>query len=66
MPELDKIELEFKEDRKTKRTVKFDEVLGEVAWSSQDVAIGPLYVKKEALELIGNPSRIKVTVEPIK
>lgn len=65
MPELDKIVLEFKEDRKTKRTVKFDEVLGDQAWSEKDVAVGPLYVQKEALEMIGNPSKIKVTIEPM-
>jgi len=64
MPERDKIELEFKEDRKAKRTVKFDEVLGDEAWSDRDVAVGPLYVQKQALELIGNPAKIKVTIEP--
>lgn len=65
MPGREKIELEFTEDRKTKRTVKFEEVLGDFSWSDQDVAVGPLYVKKQALELIGNPSRIKVTIEPV-
>jgi len=65
MSELDKIVLEFREDRKTKRTVKFDEVLGEQSWSEKDVAVGPLYVQKEALEMIGNPSKIKVTIEPM-
>ncbi len=65
MPERDKIELVFQEDRKTKRTVKFDEVLGDFAWSDQDVAIGPLYLKKQALELIGNPTKIKVVVTPL-
>jgi len=64
MAERDKIELVFQEDRKTKRTVKFDEVLGDEAWSDRDVAVGPLYVQKQALELIGNPSKIKVTIEP--
>lgn len=64
MPELDKIVLEFTEDRKTKRTVKFEEVVGEQAWSERDIAVGPLYVQKEALEMIGNPVRIKVTIEP--
>lgn len=66
MPEMDSIVLEFREDRKTKRTVKFDEVIGEQAWSEKDVAIGPLYVQKEALELIGNPTRIRVTIEPVR
>ena len=65
MPERDKIELVFQEDRKTKRTVKFDEVLGDEAWSDQGVAIGPLYLKKLALELIGNPTKIKVVVTPL-
>jgi len=65
MPERDKIELVFQEDRKTKRTVKFDEVLGDIAWSDQDVAVGPLYLKKQALELIGNPTKIKVVVTPL-
>jgi len=65
MPDRDKIELVFQEDRKTLRTVKFDEVLGDQAWSDRDVAVGPLYVQKQALELIGNPSKIKVTIEPV-
>ncbi len=64
MPDRDKIELVFQEDRKTKRTVKFDEVLGDFAWSDKDVAVGPLYVQQQALELIGSPSKIKVTIEP--
>ncbi len=59
-----KIELVFREDRKTTRTVLFQEELGEVAWSDQDVAVGPLYIKKQALETIGNPTKIKVTIEP--
>ncbi len=64
MPELDKLELIFTEERKTKRTVLFEEQLGEQAYSDQDIAVGPLYVKKEALEMIGNPGKIKVTIEP--
>ncbi len=64
MPERDKIELVFQEDRKTKGTVKFDEVLSDIAWSDKEVAVGPLYVQKQAMELIGNPVRIKVTIEP--
>lgn len=65
MADLDKIVLEFKEDRKTKRTVKFDEVLGDQTWSEKDVAIGPLYLQKEALELIGNPTKIRVVITPL-
>lgn len=63
---MDKIVLEFVEEHKTKRTVRFQEVLGEKSWSERDVAIGPLYIQKEALELIGNPSKVKVTIEPVK
>lgn len=61
---MDKIELIFTEQRKTKRTVLFQEELGEETWSDQDVAIGPLYVKQQALEFIGNPKKLKVTIEP--
>ena len=64
MPELDKLELIFTEDRKTLRTVLFEEQLGEQAYSDKDVAVGPLYVMKQALEMIGNPTKIKVTIEP--
>lgn len=63
---MDRIVLEFKSRRQTKRARLFDEELGEQQWSDQDVAVGPLYVKQQALELIGNPERIRVTIEPIK
>ena len=66
MPDLDKLELVFSEERKTKRAVLFHEELGEEAYSEQDVAVGSLYVKKQALELIGNPGKVKVTIEPAK
>ncbi len=65
MPELNKLELSFTEERKTKRAVLFSEVLDEQAYSDQDVAVGSLYVKKQALEMIGNPEKIKVTIEPV-
>jgi len=64
--EVDKIVLEFKELRETKRTHLFEEELGEQAWSDQDVAVGNLYVKTQALEMIGMPTHIRVTVEPIE
>ena len=63
--EMAKIELTFTQQKETKRTMLFQEELGEQGWSDQDVAVGPLYVKKQALELIGNPTKIKVTIEPI-
>ena len=64
MAELDKLELVFAEDRKTTRTVLFEEQIGDQAYSIKDYAVGPLYVMKEALAMIGNPKRIKVTIEP--
>lgn len=64
--EVDKIVLEFKELRETKRTHLFEEVLGEQAWSDQDVAIGSLYIKTQALQMLGMPARIRVTIEPIE
>ena len=63
---MDSIILTFTVRRKTKRAVLFDEQLGDQQWSDQDVAIGPLYVKKQALDLIGNPNSIRVTIEPLK
>lgn len=64
MPDLDKIEITFKEDRTTARAVLFQEEFGEQEWSVKGSAVGSLYVMKEALELIGNPKRLKVTIEP--
>lgn len=63
---LDKIVLEFKFSRETKRTHLFQEELGAQAWSDQDVAIGSLYIKTQALEFIGTPEKVKVTIEPIE
>lgn len=61
---MDKMELVFKAEKRTRRTVRFQEIPGDRSWGGEELAIGPLYVKKQALELIGNPDKIKVTVEP--
>ena len=63
---LDKIVLEFTADRDTKRTRLFQEQLGDQAYSDQDVAIGPLYMKLQALGMIGDPKKLKVTIEPVE
>ncbi len=63
---IDKIELVFTRTRNTTRTALFTEQLPEVAWSDQDVAVGYLYVKLQALEFIGDPVKIKVTIEPVE
>lgn len=62
---LDKIVLEFKFSRETKRSHLFEEKVGEQEWSDQTFAIGPLYLKTQALQLIGSPKKIRVTIEPI-
>lgn len=64
--QIDKIELTFTQDRTTVRTVLFQEDFGEQEWSIKGGAVVSLYVMKEALELIGNPSRLKVTIEPLE
>ena len=64
MAEIDKITLRFIQKRHTKTAVLFDEQEGGHIWSDQGVAVGPLYIKKQTLELIGNPNKITVTIEP--
>lgn len=66
MEDDNEIKLVFKKRRDTKRTILFDEQLGEQAWSDKDIAIGPLYLQKQASEMIGHPEKIEVTIRPIK
>lgn len=66
MTELDKIELNFSYSHETKRATVFTEDLGEFAWSDQDVAVGYLYVKKQTLEMISNPKKLRVVIEPLE
>lgn len=66
MGEDNEIKLVFTRRKETKRTILFNEELGEQGWSDRDVAVGPLYVQKQALEMIGNPEKIEVTIRPIK
>ncbi len=67
------IVLVFSAERVTKRTVLFKEdvVDGQQQWSDEDVAIGALYIKKQALKTgfdveAEEVKRIKVTIELIK
>lgn len=57
-----KLELKFTREKETKNTIRYQEELGEEAYSSRDIAVGTLYVRKEAL---GEPAprRLKVTIE---
>ena len=55
---MEKLELRFTYEKPTKNTVRYKEE----AHSSQDVAVGALYVRKETL---GEPApqRLRVTIE---
>lgn len=64
--ELEKIVLTFKFHTQTKNKYRFEEELGEQSWSDRDTACGTLYVEKQALELIGNPKRVMVTIEALE
>lgn len=64
--ELDKLELTFTWERDTKRARLFQEQLGDTEFSDQSVAVGSLYVKQQALQMIGDPKKIKVTIESIE
>ncbi len=65
MPDENKIVLTFKKAYETKKKVRYDEEVGDVGWSEREVAIGYIYPFAEAMELIGNPDRIKVTIESV-
>ena len=60
---MEKLELRFTYEKETKNTVRYQEELGEEAHSSRDIAVGTIYVQKEAL---GEPApqRLKVVIEP--
>ena len=59
---MEKLELKFTYEKETRNTVRFQEELGEEAHSSRDIAVGSLYIQKEALgEPV--PQRLKVTLE---
>ena len=59
---MEKLELRFTYEKETKNTVRYQEELGEVGYSSRDIAVGSLYVQKEVL---GEPApqRLEVTIE---
>ncbi len=59
---MEKLELRFTYERPTKNTIRYQEELGEEAHSSRDIAIGVIYIQKEALgEPV--PQRLRVTIE---
>jgi len=62
---MQKLQLHFTYEKETKNTVRYQEELGQEAYSSKDIAIGYLYIQKEAL---GDPApkRLRVTIEPLQ
>ena len=48
------VELDYEKD--TKRTQRFES-------PDEDAAVGQLYITKEGLEKLGNPRRVRVTIE---
>jgi len=59
---VEKLELMFTYGKETKNTIRYQEELGDEAHSNRDIAVGTLYVQKEALgEPV--PQRLKVTIE---
>lgn len=59
---MERLELKFTYEKATKNTVRYQEELGEVAHSSRDIAVGTIYVQKEALGA-PPPQRLRVTIE---
>ncbi len=63
--ERDKLVLVFKREYETKSKVRYNEQVGDEGYSDRDVAIGYIYPLSQAIEMLGNPDLIKVTIEPI-
>ena len=59
---MEKLELIFTYEKETKNTIRYQEELGEVAHSGRDIAVGSLYVQREALGDLP-PQRLRVTIE---
>ena len=59
---MEKLELKFTYEKETKNTVRYREEIGDVALSSRDIAVGTLYVQREALGDLP-PQRLRVTIE---
>ncbi len=54
--------MEFKGEKATKNTIKHAEIVAD----NEPEAVGALYVQKWAMARIGNPDKIRVTIEAIK
>jgi len=56
-----KVTLEFALERETKGTRRFQE---QGVKDGERAVVGTLYVLKPTLETLGNPTTLKVTIEP--
>lgn len=52
------LEAVFEYEKETKNTVRFAEKIGE-----NPAIVGTIYIQKYALNKLGNPKQIKVTIE---
>ena len=60
--DMEKLVLTFKMEKETKNTIRYQEEVGKVGYSDKDIAIGTLYIQKQALGETP-PKQITVTVE---
>jgi len=62
---VEKLELRFTYEKETQNTIRYKEELGDEAHSNRDIAVGSLYIQKEALgEPV--PQRLRVSIEEDK
>lgn len=54
------IEIEFQRERETKNTIRFEEVESQ---SGEPPVVGSLYLQKWAVKRLGDPQKIRVTVD---
>jgi hypothetical protein len=61
---MDKLELIFTREKETKNTIRYQEELGDEAYSGRDIAVGTIYIQREVL---GDPppQRLKVIIEEL-
>jgi len=52
------LELSFERERETKNTVRYEEQV-----TDEPPVVGTLYLQKYALNRLGNPDRLRVTVD---
>lgn len=59
---MERLELKFVYEKETKNCIRYQEELGEEAYSDKDYAIGVIYIQKQALGTPA-PRQLKVVIE---